>query len=157
MTNAAPLSHAPLRLHARRFVLFGGAALMAGMATPGHAFTSSIKSGKLSVTDAHTLALRGDITLIDIRRPDEWAHYGVGEGAIPIDLRDPKFTQKLLTHVSGKDAPVALICARGVRSRGFSRVLRKAGFTNIIDVPEGMLGSGDGPGWIKTGLPIRRV
>ncbi|MEP3440354.1 MAG: rhodanese-like domain-containing protein [Sulfitobacter sp.] len=137
--------------------MLGGAALFTGLPTYGAAFTSSIQSGKLTVTDAYTLAIRGDITLVDIRRPDEWAHYGVGEGAIPIDLRDPKFTQKLLTHISGKDAPVALICARGVRSRGFSRVLRKAGFTNIIDVPEGMLGSGDGPGWIKTGLPIRRV
>ena len=32
--------------------------------------------------------------------------------------------------------------------------LREAGFTNIIDVPEGMLGSGAGPGWLKSGLPL---
>lgn len=32
--------------------------------------------------------------------------------------------------------------------------LRAAGFTQIIDVPEGMLGSGAGPGWLKRGLPV---
>ncbi|MCX8952452.1 rhodanese-like domain-containing protein, partial [Ruegeria sp. NA] len=37
-----------------------------------------------------------------------------------------------------------------------SNRLIEAGFTNIIDVPEGMLGSAAGPGWVRTGLPVRK-
>ena len=33
--------------------------------------------------------------------------------------------------------------------------LKKAGFTNVINVAEGMVGGPHGQGWIKTGLPIR--
>ncbi|MEM6482663.1 MAG: rhodanese-like domain-containing protein, partial [Pseudomonadota bacterium] len=32
--------------------------------------------------------------------------------------------------------------------------LRDAGYQKVIDVPEGMLGSFSGPGWLKTGLPV---
>ena len=31
--------------------------------------------------------------------------------------------------------------------------MTKAGFSNIIDVPEGMLGSAAGPGWLAADLP----
>jgi hypothetical protein len=33
--------------------------------------------------------------------------------------------------------------------------LASAGFTDVLDVPEGMLGSGAGPGWIASALPLR--
>lgn len=96
-----------------------------------------------------------EITLIDIRRPDEWQRTGVGAGAVPLDMRRRDFTAALLEVTEGRtDVPIALICARGVRSARLSAAMTDAGFTNIIDVPEGMLGSGAGPGWIKSGLPL---
>ncbi|WVX49970.1 hypothetical protein ROLI_030660 [Roseobacter fucihabitans] len=111
----------------------------------------------LSAAEAHQAALAGEVTLIDIRRPDEWALTGVGEGAIPIDMRRGDFIEALMHVVRGDTTrPVALICARGVRSHHQGAKLLSAGFTRIIDVPEGMLGSGAGPGWIKRGLPVRR-
>jgi rhodanese-related sulfurtransferase len=110
----------------------------------------------LSVQAAHAAAADGSVTLIDIRRPDEWAATGVGEGAVPLDMRDPQFVQKLIALVPTPDAPIALICARGVRSRYLAARLTEAGFTNIIDVPEGMLGSGAGPGWLGAGLPVTK-
>ena len=65
------------------------------------------------------------------------------------------FIEQVSAQVGGDHSkPVALICARGVRSRKMSVRLQQAGFTNIIDVPEGMLGSGAGAGWIKRGLPV---
>ena len=94
--------------------------------------------------------------MIDIRRPNEWQTTGVGEGAVPLDMRDPQFVQKLIALVPTLDAPIALICARGVRSRYLAARLTEAGFTNIIDVPEGMLGSGPGPGWLGAGLPVTK-
>ena len=72
-------------------------------------------------------------------------------------MRRKDFVEALDTLVAGdRTAPVALICARGVRSNAMSRRLRNAGYTNIIDVPEGMLGSRAGPGWIKRKLPVIR-
>lgn len=114
----------------------------------------SIEGTALSVADAHAAATAGDITLIDIRRPDEWARTGVGQGAVTIDMRDPAFARKLLAAATDRNAPIALICARGVRSRALAARLKNAGFTRIIDVPEGMLGSGAGPGWLAAGLPV---
>lgn len=143
---------------ARRGVLIGLFAL-GGSATAGYWFNvigSVSADTAVSVQEAFVGVPNGDFTLIDIRRPDEWARTGVGVGAIPIDMRDNDFVTQLLANVSGKDAPIALICARGVRSRGLGRRLAQAGFTNIIDVPEGMLGSGAGPGWLGAGLPVTR-
>ncbi len=75
-------------------------------------------------------------------------------GVWGIDMRDEDFIVQLEALVDyQRDAPIALICARDVRSNRMSQRLLDAGFTNIIDVPEGMLGSSAGPGWLSRGLP----
>lgn len=114
-----------------------------------------LNESDLSVEDAHRAALAGAITLVDIRRPDEWAATGIGEGAHGIDMRRDDFIAAL-TELAGPDraAPVALICARGVRSSRLAARLQEAGFTTIINVPEGMLGSVAGPGWVAADLPV---
>ena len=110
----------------------------------------------LDPEQAHRAATAGTVALIDIRRPDEWALTGVGEGAHPLDMLRPDF-DAALARIVGNDraASVALVCARGVRSAGLAARLHRAGHTRIIDVPEGMLGSSAGPGWIARGLPVR--
>ena len=111
---------------------------------------------ELSVAQAYDQAIAGDIVLIDIRRPDEWRRTGIGEGAQPLDMRRDDFVEALGTLIGGDlSTPVALICARGVRSAGMTNRLTEAGFTGIIDVPEGMLGSRAGPGWLASKLPTR--
>ena len=115
------------------------------------------EAAALSVDAAHSAAIDGQIFLIDIRRPDEWDRTGIGAGALPLDMRRADFADQL-AQITGGDlnAPVALICARGVRSARLTRTLADAGFTNLIDVPEGMLGSGAGEGWLAKGLPVTR-
>ncbi|MEP3347627.1 MAG: rhodanese-like domain-containing protein [Litoreibacter sp.] len=138
-------------------VVGGGGALYAagGQNVFYSIITEASAATALDAPTAHNQAVAGDITLIDIRRPDEWKKTGSGEGAQRLDLRRKDFTDALLKITGGKtDVPVALICARGVRSARVSNQLQKAGFTNIIDVPEGMLGSAAGPGWLKRGLPV---
>lgn len=108
----------------------------------------------LSVEEAHRRAARGEILLVDIRRPDEWARTGIGAGAHPLDMRRPDFVDALRALRDGRDVPVALICARGVRSRHLADALARAGFSEVRDVPEGMLGSGAGAGWLRKGLPV---
>lgn len=119
------------------------------------ALTPTFAGAVIDPVAAHAQAVAGEIILVDIRRPDEWSATGSGEGAVRIDLRVPDFADQVAAAANGdKDAPIALICARGVRSARTSNQLLGAGFSNIIDVPEGMLGSGAGPGWIKRGLPL---
>jgi len=104
---------------------------------------------------AHDLAVKGKLTLIDIRRPDEWARTGSGEGAHRLDMRRKDFITALDGIMGGdRSKPVALICATGVRSNRTSQRLKNAGFTHVIDVPEGMMGSKAGPGWLKRNLPV---
>jgi len=118
--------------------------------------TPEYSGADLKVAEAHQQAVAGDIVLIDIRRPDEWRKTGVGDGAAPLDMRRKDFVDALATLVGGDlDTPVALICARGVRSAKMSKRLSEAGFTRIIDVPEGMLGSRAGPGWLASKLPTQ--
>lgn len=96
----------------------------------------------------------GKILLIDIRQPEEWEETGSPKGAQRLDMRRPDFLDAL-TALAGGDTtrPIALICASGGRSGRMSRALTEAGFTNVLDVSEGMLGSSAGPGWIARGLP----
>jgi len=110
----------------------------------------------LTAETAYQQASDGDIYLIDIRRPDEWKRTGVAEPAILLDMRRKDF-QEVLRDVFDQSGarPVALICARGVRSDRMNARLVSAGFQDILDVPEGMLGSGAGPGYIKQALPLR--
>lgn len=111
----------------------------------------------LNVAQAHAQATAGTILLIDIRRPDEWKRTGIGLGAQPLDMRRDDFTAALEALRTGApNRPIALICARGVRSARLANRLAQAGMPQIIDVPEGMLGSSAGPGWLGAGLPVRK-
>lgn len=161
MTDASPLT----RRTTRRMVLGIGSVLaMAVLAVAlwlvlapvsfWALLTPDYRGDDLTVVEAHNRAVARDIMLIDIRRPDEWRKTGVGVGAQPLDMRRKDFTGALSIMAGGRlDAPIALICARGVRSAIMSKRLSAAGFTHIIDVPEGMLGSRAGPGWLAAKLP----
>ncbi|MEM7752566.1 MAG: rhodanese-like domain-containing protein [Pseudomonadota bacterium] len=107
--------------------------------------------------DALAAAATGEILIVDIRRPDEWAQTGVAEYAVPIDMRNDDFLVELAAVRASDRQPVAVICARGVRSARLTRRLEAAGIAPIVDIPEGMLGSPFGPGWLKRGLPVSQV
>ena len=150
----------PIR-RSRRWLLGAGSVSVIGggafAATWFNVFADASAEGALTVEDAHQQARDGSIYLVDIRRPDEWKRTGIGADAIPIDMRRKDFGE-VLTSIFDTTGPrpVALICARGVRSARTSNQLIEAGFTNIIDVPEGMLGSAAGPGWLERGLPVEK-
>ena len=140
----------------RRAVLVAGGAALLGLGAGGHALTRDAHRGEaMDAATVHAAALAGEVTLIDVRRPEEWAATGVGEGAVPIDMRRADFAEAVGAALGGdRSRPVALICARGVRSDRTAVRLAEVGFARVIDVPEGMLGSGAGPGWLERGLPV---
>lgn len=149
----------------RRRVLIGAGALAlvgVGFAATGgrRAFWSLLSEDvaeQIDVETAHRMAEAGEVILVDIRRPDEWQATGSPASGHRLDMRRDDFIEALLELTGGeRDAPVALICARGVRSSRLTNQLVAAGFVRVIDVPEGMLGSAAGPGWIGAGLPVIR-
>jgi rhodanese-related sulfurtransferase len=93
--------------------------------TPAH------DRARLTVAEALAQAQSGAIRLIDIRTPREWEQTGLPQGAVPLDMRRPDFLAALDQLTGGnRAAPVALICARGVRSARLSRALQEAGDTD---------------------------
>lgn len=113
-------------------------------------------SGIMSAPDALAAAARGEIVLVDIRTRGEWKQTGLAQPALAISMHEADFVRNLAKALDGNRAnPVALICATGGRSAHMQRILATAGFTNVIDVSEGMFGSGAGPGWLKRGLPVK--
>ncbi|QFT57559.1 molybdopterin biosynthesis protein MoeB [Sulfitobacter sp. THAF37] len=146
----------------RRVLVFGGLVLGGAAVLGGGVFAarwynigSAPGDGALTAPEAFRRAEAGEILLVDIRRPDEWAATGVPRGAVPLDMRRADFSATLSAALGGdRTRPVALICARGVRSSRMADRMGKAGFTTVLDVPEGLLGSGAGPGWLNRGLPV---
>ncbi len=117
---------------------------------------AALASGQLSAADAHAQALNGELLLVDIRTDGEWKQTGVGASARAISMHKPGFVDKLAEAVGqDKSKKIALICAVGGRSRWLQAQLTKFGFTNVVDVSEGMMGSAAGPGWLKAGLPVK--
>ena len=148
------------RLSRRRLILTGGGGAVAlAVALAGGAYwraqAPDHDNRRLSVAEAHDQLKSGAITLVDIRTSSEWRATGIADGSHPLDMRRKDFIAAL-DHLVEQDrsAPIALICARGVRSARMTLALSAAGFSNIIDVPEGMLGSRAGPGWLASNLPV---
>ncbi len=114
---------------------------------------------EIDAPQAQKQVAAGQLTLIDVRRPDEWAATGLPEGATGATLQDSDFVAQVLSAVNGdKHAPVALICRAGGRSTAAAAQLEAAGFTAVHNVKEGMLGrAGSGPGWLARELPVEQV
>lgn len=112
--------------------------------------------GTIGANEAFRRAAEGSIVLIDIRLPSEWRRTGVGVNAIPITKHQSlyNFVDQLKKVAGNNDRPIALICAEGVRSASMQNILMEFGFKGVIDVHEGMEGNAEGPGWIKSGLPV---
>ncbi|WP_339646689.1 rhodanese-like domain-containing protein [Jannaschia helgolandensis] len=148
----------PTLLSRRRVLLIGGGAVaVVATAATGIilARRDTFRGAEMTPPEALDALRAGKIMLIDIRRPDEWMKTGVAEGAQTLDLRRDDFVEALTRMADGDlNRPIALICARGVRSDRTGTRLTDAGFTQIIDIPEGMLGSRAGPGWLERGLPV---
>jgi len=140
----------------RRTLLLGGAGAVLVAAGVGYRLVYPTYAGaEMDAPTAFHRSEAGELLLIDIRRPDEWAATGSAKGAHRLDLRRSDFFEALSGLANGaKGRPIALICAKGVRSARLANQLTDQGFTNIINVTEGMLGSAAGPGWVARGLPV---
>lgn len=100
--------------------------------------------GAISVDALKAMHDAGQIHIVDVREPDEWAE-GIVDGAEPI------FFGSLKDHLPAipKDAPIASMCSIGHRGSMGASILRNAGFTNVYNVLGGMMA------WNARGYPVK--
>jgi len=93
------------------------------------------------------------VTVVDVRRVDEWRETGVISGSRRLTFVDaqgrvdPQWLEKMKALAS-PDQPVALICRTGGRSAAAARQLDEAGYKKVYNVQGGITA------WIKAGLPL---
>jgi len=110
---------------------------------------------RMSATKAHSAALNGNLIILDIRSPGEWAKTGVAKDAWPVTMHDPNFGANLQSIIERyPKKPLAFICATGGRSNHVATVLDQNGILGIINISEGMFGNGKAPSWIDRDLSI---
>ncbi len=109
----------------------------------------------MSAPDAFAAVSQGNMVLIDIRSPEEWAETGVAQGAVTLTMHNKEFPKQISTLLNTqKDKTIGLICATGGRTNYVVSFLAKSGFPDVVDVSEGMMGNKRGAGWIARGLPL---
>ena len=108
---------------------------------------ASVKS--VTVDDAHRQRMNGDLTIIDVRKPEEWNEAGRPQGSHGVTVQDPEFLAKVEAIVDGdKFAPLALSCRSGARASRAANMLAGAGHQELFNVEGGFLA------WQEAGLPV---
>ncbi|WP_018946067.1 FKBP-type peptidyl-prolyl cis-trans isomerase [Thioalkalivibrio sp. AKL17] len=100
--------------------------------------------GGLNNNELAGMLERDDVTIIDIRRPDEWAETGVVKGSLRMTAFDergqfiPQFGQAFTDAVDPDDT-VVLICRTGSRTGVLARALADGlGYGDVHNVTDGI-------------------
>lgn len=139
-------------------ILFGMAAFAAAVFAQG-LLKPQDPGTVISAPEAHEKAAKGEIVLVDIRTPQEWQQTGIPASAWAITMnQDGRQLVAALEKAMGGDKtrPLAIICRTGNRTTHLQGQLKQVGFTNVLNVAEGVAGSRYGKGWLNDGLPLRR-
>ncbi|MDC0667819.1 rhodanese-like domain-containing protein [Nannocystis radixulma] len=99
----------------------------------------------LSPREAEPLVAAGDVDVVDVREPDEWAAGHVpGARLVPLgELRDDP-------RAKLRGDRVLLVCARGSRSLTAAKLAEQAGLAEVYSLEGGTIA------WADAGLPIER-
>lgn len=105
--------------------------------------------------DALQLLHARGVTIIDVRRQDEWEQTGLVPGSHAITFFDEKGRYDVrqwldqVSRITSPDKPVVLICAHGVRSSKIAELLdKRLGYADVHNVTEGIVS------WIKSNNPV---
>ncbi|MFT4728971.1 MAG: rhodanese-related sulfurtransferase [Granulosicoccus sp.] len=95
------------------------------------------------------------MTIIDVRRPDEWSDTGIIDGSHGITFFDEKGVYDVnawlteLSELVKPDEPFVLLCARGVRSSKIAELLdKRLGYSAVHNVTDGI------HAWLKQDKPV---
>ena len=120
-------------------------------------FSINSIANEISAIDA-AKELNNGLVIIDVRNVEEWKETGIIPESKLIQMLSPKgtirneFISELLTTL-GEDKNI--ICRSGRRSSATVAMLKDQGFTNILNISEGMLGDGNTTGWKNKNLPLK--
>ncbi len=126
--------------------LFGGAPTQS--ATRDARVAPQDQINLLEPRDAFPLVRAGTLTLIDVRRPEEWNETGRPAKSRGVMLQDPDFVAKVDAILGSKSEPVAVSCRSGARSAKAAGILASAGFSDISDIKGGF------SAWRDQGMPV---
>lgn len=94
--------------------------------------------------------------IIDIRRSDEWEHFGIIEGSHTITFFNEfggydldAFLEIFTQVIKDKEQPFILVCAHAQRTKVLGEIMgSKLGYKNVYELDGGI-----NWGWIDKGLP----
>ena len=124
-------------------------------------FSINSVANEISVIDA-AKELNNGLVIIDVRNIEEWRETGIIPESKLIQMLSTKgvirneFISELLTTLGeDKNIKAAIICRSGRRSSATVAMLKDHGFTNILNITEGMLGDENTTGWKNNNLPLK--
>ncbi len=125
--------------------LIGALLLTAAMIGGTAACSSDASVDRLSATAFAEAIAKPGVTIVDVRTPDEFASGHIAN-AINIDVESADFAQR----IAGLDAKAsyAVYCRSGNRSRTAVSQMTDAGFTNVVELADGI------SGWSGAGQPV---
>jgi rhodanese-related sulfurtransferase len=101
----------------------------------------------LAPDEAQELVAGGDVRVLDVRTPEEFAEGHVA-GATLIDFYEPDFAERIAAL--DRDATYVVYCRSGNRSGQATALMAEQGFSAVHDVDGGVLA------WEAAGLPLAR-
>lgn len=127
---------------------------MGGMVLGATIAAAAEQVSRIDTTEAASLIASG-VTVIDVRRADEWRSTGVVPGSHLITAYDadgrlvPGFVEQVQAEVK-PGQPVVLICRTGVRSVKAAQLLTgDGGYDHVYSVDGGVTG------WTGAGRPLQ--
>lgn len=100
------------------------------------AAATSSKSEVLNVADYKKQIAAGDVQLVDVRTPEEYAQGYIGN-AVNIDVLNDNFATEILKI--DKTKPVYIYCRSGSRSASAAQQMQKLGFQEVYDLKGGYM------------------
>ncbi len=106
-------------------------------------FFKPVPVKNMTPQQAHTLASKGEILLVDVREAHEWA-----QGRIPGAHHAPLSTLDKTATAIPSDKPVVFYCLAGGRSAKAVEICNKLGLPHDTHIPGGI------GAWRMHGLPV---
>jgi rhodanese-related sulfurtransferase len=101
----------------------------------------------VNTLEATVLINKQDAVIVDVREPNEYAAgHMLGARNIPLAQLEARVGD-LAKH---KDKPVIVHCASGQKASGALAILKKHGFTHVVNL------SGGFAAWKQAGLPVEK-
>jgi len=106
---------------------------------------ADVAPGLVDPATAAGLAASSDVTVIDVRTPEEFAE-GHLEGAQLIDIYEADFAQQI--DALDRDGDYLVYCRSGNRSASATALMAQLGFTTVFELEGGMVA------YDAAGLPV---